>query len=196
MFPQDEIFDETAALPVDPPLSDPPPSEEDDGQPKKRNCGHTGPTSDADHAKSAQNARKHGACARTLILPVESEQGWLILLSRWQDTYKPDEESLEADFVLKAAQAEWLRLRAVRVYDEFLSTTTSEPPYRWTPEQIKTHDLMLRYKTTAERSFHREYRALEAHYKTQKGSFAQHPHGGIATSDVIYRVLFLLTNLL
>ena len=35
------------------------------------------------------------------------------------------------------------------------------------------HDLMLRYKNAAERSFLREYRALEAHYKAHKLTPAQ-----------------------
>jgi hypothetical protein len=159
MFPPDENLDETDPLEQ---------QTDTDPEPKKRNSGRTGPTSAEGRATSAQNARKHGACARTLILPMESEQGWLILLSRWQDTYKPLEASLEADFVLRTAQAEWFRLRTQRQYDEFITTTAGQPPYMWTSAQCKMHDLMLRYKNSAERSFQREYRLLEAHYKSHK----------------------------
>ena len=164
MFPPDENLDDTATTPPVGSQPDPNP----DPEPKKRNSGRTGPTSAEGRAASVQNARKHGACARTLILPMESEQGWLILLSRWQDSYQPLEASLEADFVLRTAQAEWDRLRAQRQYDEFITTSAGHPPYMWTPEQCKMHDLMLRYKNSAERSFHREYRLLEAHYKSHK----------------------------
>jgi hypothetical protein len=156
---------------TDHPAAAPPDVEENNSQspdqepPKKRNSGKTGPTSAAGKFNSAQNARTHGACARTLILPVESEQGWLILLSRWQDIYQPREESLEADFVLRTAQAEWFRIRVCRQYDEFIKSTLGQSPLDWTPEQLKMHELMLRYKNGAERSFHREYRALETFYK-------------------------------
>ena len=136
--------------------------------PKKRNCGRTGPTSDAGRFNSSQNALKHGACSKTLILPSDSEQGWLILLSRWHHSYQPRPESLEDDFVLRTAQSEWYRIRTQRQYDDFLLTTLGRPPFTWTPEQIKMHDLMLRYVTAAERKFQREYRLLEAHYKSHK----------------------------
>jgi hypothetical protein len=135
---------------------------------EKRNSGRTGPTSEAGRAASSQNARKHGACSKTLILPMESEEGWLILLSRWQDTYQPAEGSLEAEFVLRTAQADWFRVRTQRQYDEYLVGTGGLPPFLWDAAQIKMHDLMLRYKGNAERTFHREYRALEAHYKSHK----------------------------
>jgi hypothetical protein len=41
-------------------------------------------------------------------------------------------------------------------------------PFNWTPEQVKKHDLHLRYKNAAERSFQREYRLLEQHFKAHK----------------------------
>jgi hypothetical protein len=157
-------------------------------KPKKRNSGRTGPTSAAGRATSAQNARKHGACATTLILPSDSQKGWLILLSRWHDTYKPREESLEADFVLRTAQAEWFRIRTQHGYDDFLKTTSGLPLHMWTPEQIKMHELMLRYKTAAERSFHREYRALEAHYKSHKLAKHDLPFSAPVPPPVFVRV--------
>jgi len=156
--------------------------DEDPAPPKKRNCGRTGPTSAAGRAKSAQNALKHGACARTLILPTDSAEGWDILYSRWLEEYQPREASLEADFVLRTAQAEWDRLRCKRAYDDFLKTTNGEPLFMCKPEQIKMHDLMLRYKNTAERSFHREYRALEAHYKSHKLATAEPLDPGMGQS--------------
>ena len=132
---------------------------------KKRNCGRCGATSEAGRRRSAMNALKHGATAKTLILKVESEEGWLILLNRWLDRFQPVENSLEAEFVLRTAQSDWARMRCARQYDQFIHSVNCTAPDEWTPEQIKKHDLMLRYRSAAERSFHREYRALETHYK-------------------------------
>jgi hypothetical protein len=153
----DDTTTEPAAAPpdVEENNSQSPPDQE---PPKKRNCGHSGPTSQAGRRKSAMNALKHGATAKTLILHIESEEGWLIVLARWNARYLPCENTLEADFVLRTAQSDWARMRCSRQYDEFIHTTNCASPHTWSPEQIKTHDLMLRYRSSAERSFHREYR--------------------------------------
>jgi hypothetical protein len=134
-------------------------------EPVKRNSGRTGPTSPEGRAKSSQNSIKHGACSYTLILPGELEESWLLLLSHWCQTYRPVEDTLLYDFVLKTAQAEWCRIRAQRHFDSFYASTQGMSPFNWSPDQLKKHDLMLRYKTTAERAFQREYRLLEQHFK-------------------------------
>ena len=149
----------------DPPTAPPEETGNPEAPPKKRNCGRCGATSEAGRRRSAMNALKHGATAKTLILKIESEEGWLILLDRWKDRYQPLENSLEAEFVLRTAQSDWARMRCSRQYDEYIHTLNCTSPDTWSPEQIKMHDLMLRYRGSAERSFHREYRALEAHYK-------------------------------
>jgi len=130
-------------------------------QSEKRNCGRTGPTSPEGRAASSKNAIKHGSCSQTLILPHESEESWLLLLNRWLQTYQPPEDSLLHDFVLKTAQAEWYRIRAHINLDNYLSLRQGASPYNWTPEQLKMHDLLLRYKNSAERSFQRGFRQLE-----------------------------------
>jgi len=134
-------------------------------EPKKRNCGRTGPTSPEGRAASSRNAIKHGACCRTLVLPDESEEAWELVLAHFCKTYLPTEDSLEYDFVLKTAQAEWHRIRAQRNYDSFTCHMQGMATFNWTPDEIKKHDLALRYKTAAERAFQREYRLLEQHYK-------------------------------
>jgi hypothetical protein len=145
-----EIFEESPSA-----------DEQLDAEPKKRNSGRTGPTSPEGRASSSKNAIKHGACAQTLILPCESEQSWLLLLSRWCQTYQPAEDTLLYDFVLKTAQAEWYRIRAHRNLESFMAFTHGRSPFNWTPDEIKKHDLCLRYKTAAERAFQREFRLLE-----------------------------------
>jgi hypothetical protein len=128
---------------------------------EKRNCGRTGPTSPEGRATSSKNSIKHGSCSQTLILPFESEESWLLLLNRWLQTYQPPEDSLLYDFVLKTAQAEWYRMRAQRNLDCHECSQQGLSPSNWTPEYIKKHDLLLRYRTTAERSFQRTFRLLE-----------------------------------
>ena len=134
-------------------------------EPEKRNCGRTGPTSPEGRAASSKNSTKHGACSRTLILPHESKEEWEDLLAHWCDIYKPAEDSLYYDFVLRTAEAEWHRQRAQLNFDVFMGSTGGGSTINWQPDQIKKHDLALRYKTTAERAFQREFRLLEQFYK-------------------------------
>jgi len=104
-------------------------------------------------ATSSENSIKHGSCSQSLILPHESEESWLLLLNRWLQTYQPPEHSLLHDFVLKTAQAEWYRMRAQRNLGCHECSPEGLSPANWTPDYIKKHDLLLRYKTTAERAF-------------------------------------------
>jgi len=144
-------------------------------QSEKRNCGRTGPTSPEGRAASSKNAVKHGACARTLILPCETEEAWELVLAHWCEIYQPAEDSLAYDFVLRTAQAEWHRIRAQRNFESFMATTEGGSTFNWTPDQIKHHDLALRYKTAAERSFQREFRLLEQFYKAHHPKPAKEP---------------------
>ena len=116
---------------------------------------------------------KFGGHARTLILPHESIGDWELVLKHWCAVYRPKEDSLEFDFVLKVAQAEFRRLRADRNYDDFLAGLESSPPFAWSEREIKTHDLMQRYVAAANLEFQRQYRLLEHHYKTHKPIPAQ-----------------------
>jgi hypothetical protein len=169
MNSHEDIFDDPAA---EPPIDETENSDSPNPERKKRNSGRTGPTSAEGKARSAQNALKHGACATTLILPQESPYGWEILKARWEETYKPRPDSLEADFVLRTAQAEWYRLRCQRQFDDFIVSINGKPAFAITPDDIKMQDLMLRYKNNAERAFQREFRNLEAYYKAHKLSRA------------------------
>ena len=146
----------------------------------KRNSGRTGATTPEGRATSARNAIKHGMCARTLIMDHEFQCDWLFLLQTWLDAYQnPAENSLLYTFVLKTAQAEWHRVRIQRQYDAHIDVYGNPPVAMWPEKEIKTHDLILRYLTTARRNFQSEYRMLEHHFKThhkpQKAAPAPEP---------------------
>ncbi len=149
---------------------------------KKRNSGHTGPTTPQGRATSARNATRHGMCATTLIMEGELESDWFELLKTWLAAYQnPAESDLLYTFVVKTAQAEWHRLRVQREYDFHLFGHGNPPIAAWEPHEIKNHDLILRYLTTAERRFQREYRLLEHHWKTHHKCGAGTPAGRVET---------------
>jgi hypothetical protein len=152
---------ETTTAPPDPSSETPPTTDAPEPAPKKRNCGRCGATTPAGRARSARNALKHGSCAFTLILPTESQEGFDLLLDRWSQRYNPSADPITHDFVLKAAQAEWHRIRCQGNFDDFLSTTSGVNPFNWTDKQIKNHDLLLRYKTTADRTFQSQFNQLQ-----------------------------------
>ena len=155
----------------------------------------------AGRLRSSQNAIKHGACSQTLILPCESEAAWRLLLARWCRTYQISEaeqqqintaecaactdHSLTYDFVRKTAEAEWHRLRCQRNYEVYVRTLHGRSPFNWSPEEVKLHDLNLRYKTAAERSFQREYRLLQQHVKfmSSNSSSSKKPKSLIEPAD-------------
>ena len=167
--PDDHAPDPAPLDQDDTPIVDDAPTPPDPDSPQKRNSGKTGPTTPAGRLRASQNSLKHGCCAETLILPdVESEEHWDRLLNRWLAEYQPPEDSLEYDFVYKAAQAEWRRIRAHRNFDDLLRTIGPRSPFNWTPAEIKKHDLHLRYKTTAERTFQREFNTLNQFLKTRR----------------------------
>jgi hypothetical protein len=56
-----------------------------------------------------------------------------------------------------------------------MASTEGGSSINWRPEQIKQYDLALRYKTSAERSFQREYRLLEQFYKARPPKPAEEP---------------------
>jgi hypothetical protein len=136
----------------------------EENEPKKnRNSGRTGATTESGRATCSQNARKHGSCSRVLILPNEDHDAWLDLLSRWEANY-PSDNPLLADFIHKTALAEWQRIRVQNSYDSLLSFVSNPNVYEWQLHDQKQHDLALRYLTTAERRFQREFRMLEQFY--------------------------------
>jgi len=132
----------------------------------KRNCGRTGPTSIIGRQIASRNAKRHGMCAKTLILENESQEDWDELLTMWLDSYQnPPEKTILYTYVVKAAQAEWFRLRIQREYDLFYASMDSAPLDSWHAEKEKTHQLMTRYRNGANRNAQSEKRMLDQHWK-------------------------------
>jgi len=162
-----EAAEPTEHIPDSPESTTNHPEDAHPDEPQKRNSGRTGPTTPEGRATAARNAMVHGMTAKTLLIDNEHESDWLALLYTWLEAYNnPAENSLLYTFVLKTAQAEWFRLRIQREFDSFLITHVSPPISAWPADEIKKHDLILRYLTTARRTFQSEYRMLEHHYKT------------------------------
>jgi hypothetical protein len=69
----------------------------------------------------------------------------------------------------------WHRRRAQLNFDVFMASPGGGSTINWTPDQIKHHDLALRYKNSAERSSQRAFRLLEQFYKAHCPKPAQEP---------------------
>jgi hypothetical protein len=131
---------------------------------RKRNSGKTGPKNTS---RSSRNAIRHGMCATTLLLSYEKEEDWDELFTSWLAQYNnPEEKTVLYTFVIKTAQAEWIRLRIQHQYDMHCLHHGAPPVTGWSDTEIKQHDLVQRYLTAAERKFQREYKMLEYHFKT------------------------------
>jgi hypothetical protein len=124
--------------------------------------GATGPRSEIGKKNSSGNATRHGCTSKALLLPDEDAAEWDALVERWMADYRPDSATF-ADQVRRAAEAEWQYLRATRRYNqaEHESFERNADPVRWTAKEHRLLDLFGRYRTTAQRWFHRERQAAE-----------------------------------
>ncbi|MGH9584152.1 MAG: hypothetical protein ACRD4O_14585, partial [Bryobacteraceae bacterium] len=125
--------------------------------------GHsTGPTSPEGKSNSSKNAVQHGCCSHILILRGESEADFNELKEGWLADYDPQTTPAFV-LVLEAVKAHWLLLRTQRWCDRVQSSICEqqEDPLLWSEEQHKSIERFARYRTAAERSFHRAFNDLE-----------------------------------
>ena len=121
------------------------------------------PTSPEGKAISSQNARKHGVRSKRLILPDELEEDYQLTRDGWFEEFQP-KTFREVRLVELLVQADWYLQRAHRRMEEAEAAVIGEDntnPAGWTAEQVRTVELMQRYKTTAERAFYRALNACE-----------------------------------
>ncbi len=109
----------------------------------------TGPTSQTGQQASSQNAIKHGLASHTLfyIMPDEDGPKFSQLVERLRAEHQPQTQT-ENDLVVRMAQHEWLRARALRFQSHCL-----EPDQHVSSTEY--FSLYLRYQTTNERAYSR-----------------------------------------
>ena len=131
----------------------------------------TGPRTPEGKARSSQNARTHGCTSRKLILPGESVEEYELVFSEWVSDFQPA-APIAMELVEQTAQAHWLFLRVQKQWDAF-EVSSSLNPREWSDADWKMREKLGRYRTTAERSFHRALTAIEARRKSRMAEFYQ-----------------------
>jgi hypothetical protein len=106
-----------------------------------------GPHSEGGKRNSSRNSTKHGCRAKTRILVDERQEDYDEIARGWTAEYEP-EGYMEERLVEILIENDWLLRRVMRRLEE-------------TEQGTHDFDLMLRYKTTAERSFYRSLNAVQ-----------------------------------
>ena len=124
--------------------------------------GHsTGPRTPAGKAKSSMNRLKHGCRSEKAVLRDEDPAEYEANMQAWIDTYNP-QDSKEDELVHELALAHWHLKRARKRLEE-IEFNLPGNAWNWTEEHQQLFANFTRYKTTAERSFLRWYKEIEAH---------------------------------
>ncbi|HEY1213475.1 MAG TPA: hypothetical protein VGE93_07560 [Bryobacteraceae bacterium] len=132
----------------------------------------TGPRTPEGKTRSSQNARTHGCTSRTMILPGERQEDYDLLVADWLHDYGP-QVATAYELVVQTAQAHWFYLRVLRQCDRAVREWEGQNPALWEEQQWKARERLGRYRTTAERSFHRALTAIEARRKSRLAECAQ-----------------------
>ncbi len=122
--------------------------------PEPRYWQCTGPKTPEGKAVSSQNARTHGLTSQKLFLPGENEQEFADLRETWFVQYPP-ESAAEGEMVEQLARHCWFLRRAERRYADVEERLGESSAADWSDEQFRLLERIVRYKTTAERSFQR-----------------------------------------
>ena len=128
--------------------------------PKPR--GTTGPTTEAGKQIASRNAAKHNCTSTSLIVPGETQSEFDALLESLTAEYRP-ETQMQQIRVNEAARATWELQRAHREFDKSQLRLYSEQPNMcdWSPKQQAEEVRMSRYRTRAERAYHRALHSVE-----------------------------------
>ena len=122
----------------------------------------TGPTSIEGKKRSSQNATKHGCRSQAKILPGESAEEYQQLWQKWLGEYIPQTD-FDLGLIEMAVNCEWRLRRSEKVLDdtEREMLQQSGNGAKWSDNKVKRLQLMQRYRTTAENSFNKAWRAIE-----------------------------------
>jgi hypothetical protein len=128
--------------------------------PKPR--GTTGPTTEAGKQIASRNAATHNCTSTSLIVPGETQAEFDALLESLSAEYRP-ETQMQQIRVNEAARATWELQRAHREFDKSQVRLYREQPNLcdWSPKQQSEGDRMSRYRTRAERAYHRALQSVE-----------------------------------
>ncbi len=133
-----------------------------DALPSDRSNGSTGPRTPEGKAISSLNALKHGCLSEKTVLPDEDPAEFEATVQAWFDQYRPDTHTA-LTLVEQLAHAHWKLKRNQKRLDE-IEWQLPGNAHHWTEEHQKRFATFTRYLTTAERSFLRYFKEVEAHY--------------------------------
>jgi hypothetical protein len=120
-----------------------------------------GPNTDTGKQRSSRNSTKHGCTARQVaLLENEDPEEYDAHERRWVTEYRDERVSNER-LRQEVIRASWLLQRIERRYDEVEAKLGKKSILKWTEAEHQQMQLVLRYRTTAERTFHRALGALE-----------------------------------
>ncbi len=124
--------------------------------------GHsTGPRTPEGKARSSMNRLTHGLRSEKAVLRDEDPAEYEATMQAWVDTYDPQDRK-EDELVHELGLAHW-HLKRGRKRLEEIEWNLPGNAWNWTEEHQKLFANFTRYKTTAERSFNRAYKEMEAH---------------------------------
>jgi hypothetical protein len=132
----------------------------------------TGPTTAAGQAASSANATIHDGCSEKLIVEGERLEDFHKLVASLVDHYQPADPH-EQSLVEDLAHGRWILWRRRRAFNSVESDVYAIQPNegRWTEAEFKRIALADRYRTTAERSFNRALKNVEAFAKERVKTF-------------------------
>lgn len=131
----------------------------------------TGPKTPEGKATSSLNSLQHGCCSKTVIVDGENEEEFNQLKDGWLADYDP-QTAPALSLVLEAVKAQWMLLRNQRWYNKILSEICAKQsdPVLWSEDQHKQIERFARYRTAAERQFHRVFNDLEHFHKSRQST--------------------------
>jgi hypothetical protein len=130
--------------------------------PLPQRTGPTGPRSLEGKAKSSQNSLKHGLRSEKTVLPDEDPAAFEATVQHWFTHYQP-QDAPAISLVEKLGRADWQLKRNQKRLDE-VEWELPGNAHCWTDDQQKRYSNFSRYYTTAERSFLRLFKEIEAYY--------------------------------
>ena len=152
-----------------------------------------GPVTPEGKARSADNSRRHGLTAASIVLPGESAAHFQLLLADYMNYFQP-QTGVEADLVEVMAVARWRlrRLLAIETHQLELEMTRRKrtclvhedrlaDAFQQLSDTSNSLALLLRYEASINRSYDKALKQLQELQSTRPvGSFRNLPCAGAA----------------